>query len=149
MKILKHDIIDIWKNGYWCGITTNGTIKKNNECVMGAGVAKLFKKQIPELPKKLGEHIYISGNTIAIFPEYKLFSFPVKHDWQENADIKLIKKSAHDLDWIVSIGELADVELMFLPFPGIGNGRLKKEDVLPILNEELGSYEKRIVLVEE
>lgn len=149
LKILNHDIIDIWKNGYWCGITTNGFIKKSGECVMGAGVAKLFKEQIPELPKKLGDHINRAANTIAIFPEYRLFSFPVKHNWFEIADIELIRKSARDLNWIASMGELTEAGLLFLPFPGIGNGKLKKEDVLPVLNEELSSFDDRIVLVEK
>ncbi len=114
-------------------ITTNGTVKKNGECVMGRGCAAEAKQLYPELAKLLGDYLRNIGNV----PHYlrrigvvELYSFPVKHNWHEKADIRLITRSAQLLvDRLVYHKRYTIV----LPRPGCGNGGLKWEDVKPVL----------------
>lgn len=123
-------------------ITTNGTVKKNGECVMGRGCALEAKKKWNSLPLQLGLAIKHHGNIVQQFqcyaPDVVLFSFPVKHNWYEKADLELIRRSAQQL--VVEIGKiptdnpkLLEELRIVIPRPGCGNGGLKWEDVKPIL----------------
>ena len=124
-------------------ITTNGTIKKNGECVMGRGCAREAVVGVnnkcgswPGLPSILGASVATDGNHVAFLGACVtpatgvLYSFPVKHNWYERADIKLIKRSAAEL--VVQAG-LSGWTKLVLPRPGCGNGGLRWEDVRPIL----------------
>jgi hypothetical protein len=122
-------------------ITTNGTVKKNGECVMGRGCALEAVKgtqhngKWPGLPSILGAWLESEGN----IPTYlgacvtpatgMLWSFPVKHNWYEKADLALIRKSAEYLAAFLTPTESRIV----LPRPGCGNGGLRWEDVKPVL----------------
>lgn len=114
-------------------ITTNGTVKKNGECVMGRGCALEAKKKYPTLPKLLGQVIVGIGNEPFWFPlasaDAPLVTFPVKHNWHERADIELIKSSAEKIANMRALEERTIV----LPRPGCGNGGLRWEDVKPVL----------------
>lgn len=110
-------------------ITTNGTIKKNGECVMGAGIAKEAACFFPRLPEDLGREISKHGNRMHYLGN-NLLSFPVKHNWYEIADIELIKESCKTL--MEALDYLAverDVEecTALLVRPGCGNGKLDWE----------------------
>lgn len=125
---------DLWiflesPNSIGC-ITTNGMVKKNGECVMGRGCAQEAKRKFPNLPKKLGAMISTSGNVIhQLMPN--LISFPVKHNWWEDADLKLITRSAMEL---VAIARHQPDKTFYLPRPGCGNGKRDwKEEVRPII----------------
>jgi hypothetical protein len=48
-------------------ITTNGTVTKKGECVMGRGCAKEAKDLFPGLPKALGDKIKKEGNHPYLF----------------------------------------------------------------------------------
>lgn len=122
-------------------ITTNGTVKKNGECVMGRGCALEAKQRYPEIPKVLGRHL--SGgkrNYPYWFPASvgicNLWTFPVKHEWFQRADIALIRASAEIIASWVDMPDkfgVAAINRVLLPRPGCGNGGLKWEDVKPIL----------------
>ena len=105
-------------------ITTNGTIKRDGTCVMGRGCARQARDRWPLLPKALGDHLKEKGNVPAIFTGYgpvPLVSFPVKHEWHEEADPALIQRSA------VALSAMADAEgwdVVVMPRPGCGNGSL-------------------------
>jgi hypothetical protein len=60
-----------------------------------------------------------------------LITFPVKHQWFETADPRLIEKSALDLDVHV---ERLKLKKVVMPRPGCGNGRLDWKDVKPIID---------------
>ena len=47
-------------------VTTNGFIKANGECVMGAGIAKRIKDMLPNVPSMLGKLIKRNGNITQI-----------------------------------------------------------------------------------
>ena len=128
-KLLQHE------ECFLC-ITTNGTVKKNGECVMGAGIAKEAAHFFPRLPADLGKEITKHGNRMHYLGD-NLLSFPVKHNWFENADIELIKESCKSL--MEALDYLAmeyDVEecTALLVRPGCGNGKLDWEtEVKPVI----------------
>ena len=116
-------------------ITTNGTIKKNGEAVMGRGCALEANNKVPGLARQLGHSIDKGGNKVhwLRWDEGQnpiLLSFPVKHNWWEKADLILIKRSAADLSYLAS-GE--EARTFILPRPGCGNGKLNWKDVKPLI----------------
>lgn len=114
-------------------ITTNGTVKKNGECVMGRGCAREARDKFPLLPSELGEHITKNGNVPCFFMDgdYDLITLPVKHHWHQKADIKLIERSVRAMLGLLEF-ELNNITVV-MPRPGCGNGGLRWEDVKPVL----------------
>lgn len=113
-------------------ITTNGFVKKNGECVMGRGCAREARDKFPGLAKQLGLLISLHGNNVHSLGEYKgygeLVSFPVKHRWNQEADLDLIFRSAEQLR--NHVNEVWDKDVVVvIPRPGCGNGGLKWEVV--------------------
>lgn len=110
----------------WRVITTNGFVKNNGQAVMGRGCAKEAATKYVTLPVELGSLLKRHGNHLFVLMQYKLITFPVKHNWWEKADLKLISQSAAEL-----------FELNFnnvvMPRAGCGNGQLSWEEVKPIL----------------
>lgn len=89
---------DLWTYpADWRVITTNGTVKKNGECVMGRGCAAEAKKKYLGLALNLGTRIEFYGNVPLVFEQERLVTFPVKHRWYEKADLQLIAKSVSAL----------------------------------------------------
>jgi len=130
MKEIVGNIWDFHKQGKFIAITTNGTIRKDGACVMGKGVAAECKSRYPELPYELGRKLKIAGNRPFLF-EPGIVTFPVKHNWWEKADIKLIRKSAQFL-------QESAIRELYLVRPGCGNGGLDWEkEVKPVLEKIL------------
>lgn len=129
---------DLWNflesdNAVGC-ITTNGTVKNNGECVMGKGCAAQAKKRFPLLPRSLGQKIMASGNAVHELSP-KLVSFPVKHNWWEDADLKLITRSAIQL---AALAQRYPDKIFYLPRPGCGNGNRDWEtEVKPAIEKIL------------
>lgn len=119
-------------------LTTNGTVTKEGKCVMGRGIALEAKNKISGIDSVLGKLIVKNGNVVQFIGQFpsgvKLFSFPVKHNWFETADINLIKESAVQLMRAVEHYKLQSV---LLPRPGCGNGKLDWADVSKELAEIL------------
>lgn len=110
-------------------ITTNGFTKKDGRAVMGAGVAKSIRDYFKNIDMVLGETIKHKGNHVYKLIDYKntdLLAFPVKHNWWENGDIELIKRSCHELMQYINDNQLTKV---LLPRPGCGNGKLDWNEV--------------------
>ena len=117
-------------------ITTNATLKKNGEVVMGRGCALQAKTRWSGFALMLGKLIHAYGNHV--FPVSRrdskmVVSFPVKHNYWEEADIELIKRSCTELMELLE-GKATCV----MPRPGCGNGKLKWEDVKPVIEPLLG-----------
>lgn len=120
-------------------VTTNGSVKKNGEAVMGRGVAAQAKERWPWLPRALGYRISQSpymGPVLERFTDlgclhpHMLVAFPVKHTWRDRASLPLIRQSARLL------GEMAKQHSdwrFVLPRPGCGNGGQAWQDVEPLL----------------
>lgn len=130
---------DLWKlwdapntNVKLLCITTNGYVKPNGNAVMGRGCALEMKQRFPGSDKALGANIKVFGNHVNKFLTWRghrVYSFPVKHNWWEKADIELIKRSCTELTQILECWEQC-----FLPRPGCGNGGLDWKEVSAIIS---------------
>lgn len=121
----------------WVCITTNPVINSQGLAVMGAGVAKQVTELVPDVQRTFAQKIREKGNVvqgICYLPSGQLLvSFPVKHHWQEPADLDLIIQSAAQLKnhW----QEHGNECVVALPRPGCGDktGKLDWKDVRPYL----------------
>lgn len=135
---------DIWEYHHrqqWVAITTNGFVKSNGHAVMGRGTARQAMEKFPLLPAFLGARIKTSGNHVHCLSRFRLFAFPVKHHWAQDADLELIRRSTKELAQVVT--ELGVLKV-FMPRPGCGNGRLDWNKVRPILFKH---FDDRFVIV--
>lgn len=122
-------------------VTTNGYIKKDGRGVMGAGIAKRAASIWPDLPSLLGEHLRKNGNHTGVLAEkeyrnakFVVIAVPVKHNWDQQADLGLIERSIQEL---VKLTDEKGWSKVWLPAPGCGNGKLTWEQVEPILDKYL------------
>jgi len=122
-------------------IPTNGTIRTDGACVMGAGLALDAKRRWPTLPFQLGEKLKIGGNVPHSFPQLRIITFPVKHNWWEKANLELIRQSAM---YLATGSHASRYETIYLPKVGCGNGRLQWREVRSVLEEFLT---KRFIIV--
>jgi hypothetical protein len=110
-------------------ITTNNYVKTNGQAVMGRGCALEAKKRFPRIAARLGHMLQLSKDGLNVV-EKGLWTFPVKHRWDERADLDLIRKSA------TYLGNAArdNPQLTFvLPRPGCGNGGRLWMEVKPVI----------------
>jgi hypothetical protein len=150
MKEITGDIWNHHAKGEWIVITTNGSVNKSGECVMGRGVALQAKKKFPPLARILGDAIKRGGNKVHVLQGFRLITFPVKHQWFEMADLELIKKSAEQLKdwhWFLFQGSKLSPEeqKIYLVRPGAGNGHRTWEEVKAVIEPIL---DDRFVIVQ-
>lgn len=138
--------VDMWTMGASVHvITTNGVVNARGEAVMGRGCAREAASRWPQLSKYLGgvllgsNHVHDLGEWVFNSPRHRttsgrfhLVNFPVKHRWWDRADLDLIARSAGELRRLV---DGSDWELIVVPRPGCGNGRVKWEEVKPLLTD--------------
>lgn len=120
-------------------ITTNPIRRKDGAVVMGRGIAAEAKERYPDLPYDFGValaglHPEIDQRNVGMIGRYEytdIYFFMVKDHWKEPAKLDIIKQSVfylkHGFDW--------EDKRIDLNFPGIGNGHLAREDVLPLLQD--------------
>ena len=131
-------------------ITTNGDTNSYGEAVMGRGCALQAKKRKPLLTSQLGVMLRDFGNMVHVL-SYEdpaigtLLTFPVKHRWQDPADLALIAKSAVELvelieclfAWRVLYPDLPPLRIV-VPRPGCGAGQRDwTTEVKPLLVDVL------------
>lgn len=126
---------DLWtyygRENYVVLITTNGNVKKNGKAVLGRGCAKEATLKIPGIEKLVGASIQNFGN-VPFITDRGYGTFPVKHNWWEPADLKLIAASAEHLKKFIAHPDFAG-KTFILGRPGCGSGGLQWEEVKPIL----------------
>jgi hypothetical protein len=135
-------------------LTTNSTIKRNGALVMGRGIARQARDRFPGLDAALGKQILsVCGNPSTLlrpdpsnllrtgqgqygllvsprWPKAKLGAFQVKRHYSQPASLELIQCSTSALcTWCIE----HPTATVAVNFPGIGNGRLHRKDVLPIV----------------
>ena len=136
---------DIWqaaRTAQAVCITTNGSIKGNGSAVLGAGVALEAKTRWPNLPHLLGQWLQTTGGAgphVFIIPAntwrgqpFVLVCVPVKHRWDEPADLTLIDQSLREL---IDSADIYNWQRVVLPRPGCGNGGLTWEVVEPLCRQ--------------
>jgi hypothetical protein len=124
------DITDVFM------ITTNPIRRKDGAVVMGRGIALEAKTRFPQLPYEFGRSLdEYSGLNIGFIAEYGdtfIWYFMVKDHWREEAKLKIIEQSVGELCDYISDADCGYLRFD-LNFPGIGNGKLSRADVLPLL----------------
>lgn len=117
-------------------ITTNPIIKKDGSVVMGRGIALQVKEAFPTLPYDFAEALYREEyrniGEIGNYDNQDIWWFMVKDHWANKASLNIIDKSVDQLKYGFGWIKPARVDLNF---PGIGNGGLNREEVLPYLYE--------------
>ena len=126
-------------------ITTNPIIRKDGAVVMGRGIAKEVKERFPRFPYLMAEqlsraHPEIDADMhccspLATFDEQLMGYFMVKRHWREPALKEIIANSVEHLLLLPLRYGFNSSARIDLNFPGIGYGKLKREDVLPLLEE--------------
>jgi hypothetical protein len=111
-------------------ITTNGTVTNAGRGVMGRGVARQAKDRYPGIELHLGRMVRRFGNHTQLLVDepdgVPLIALPVKHNWPDKADLLLIKRSMTEL---VTLTDTRGWQVVVLPRPGCGNGKLHWDQV--------------------
>ncbi len=143
---------DNWDAADLVLITTNATINERGGLVMGAGIARQARDRFCGLDKALAQQIKAQAQASTPFeykgrryrvlappyhllvsprwPERKLGIFQVKMRFYLPASLDLVAESTRELLLWCAQHPGATVHLNF---PGIGNGRLRRGDVLPVV----------------
>lgn len=121
-------------------ITTNPVINSKGAVVMGRGIAKQFADRYPAGPFDMAKNITkdidlgyepLFGR-IHVYDKQAVYYFMVKRHWREAAHPAVIRDAAREL----RISAMDRPQERFdLNFPGIGNGKLPREQVLPLLDD--------------
>jgi len=126
-------------------VSTNHSISKSGALVMGRGAALQAKQRIPGIDLECGEAIRSFqqrcdgpyGFLVVRPPTDSKIGFgifQVKYHWAEAAALELIWYSAEGLaKWAKDHSDCA----IRMNFPGIGNGHLSRQEVLPIIQDVL------------
>ena len=129
-------------------LTTNPIRRKDGAIVMGRGIAKQAADKYPKLPYDFGyrlaqaEHAQgyievmypVDIGIIGTYDTQMIGWFMVKDHWRNPADPAIIKRSVNFLTGWAN-GRTRTWNRIDLNFPGIGNGKLKREDVLPLIEK--------------
>lgn len=143
---------DLWdfhniSSGKFVVVPTNTTVHKGNYAVMGRGIARQasdkFKKLARSYGKKLKGDKTLDG--FYVFKKRGLIMLPVKRDWRQKADRKLIEHMLQILMYTLKI--TPSIKEVTIPMLGCGFGGLIYEDVLPMLLIAASMYPGRIAIV--
>jgi len=148
---------DLWKPAPHPAIytvTTNASINSNGELVMGRGAAYQATQRIPGIAKEAAEVVSAFRGYFTMTPEskreispygflvvryprpdegkYGFGIFQVKETWDQPAQLPLIQLSMNTLRQYAHWNKGVTIRLNF---PGIGNGKLSRSEVQPILRD--------------
>lgn len=125
--------------------TANSVLDSRGHLVMGAGAALEAKRQFPMLPANLGlilekhptpkKYGVLVSNYYRFADPYSstrrgtfLGAFQTKENWKDNSRLDLIEYAVEVVNIL-----LPNYPRIAINFPGINHGRLREEDVLPLL----------------
>ena len=115
-------------------VTTNSYLRSDEALVMGRGIARQLKDKLPKVPYTFGSLIDHLGTYALVFINRPnactLGAFQVKHHFADDATLALITMSTKTLAAFAT--QFKDYRYD-INFPGIGNGGLAYDDVLPII----------------
>jgi hypothetical protein len=142
VKEITGEIWSFHNEGAWIAITTNGTLNKSGELVMGKGIALEAKTRYPLLPKELSRKISLWGNIPIRLDSFRIYSFPTKDNWRYPSSLTLIGESCRLL--VEGLNKEPIDTPLYIPRVGCGNGGLKWEVVKPLLEKYL---DERFIVV--
>jgi len=148
MQIVKEDLFQAKDLPVMVVVTTNSMVKGNGALVMGRGAARQVRDKVPGIDIECGQRIVArkEHDTFAAYQDIYGFLevrpwtrpgkggfgiFQVKHHFKSAAQIDLINYSCQTLSQWIRRNEFKCPVRM--NFPGIGNGRLGRAKVEPIL----------------
>ena len=117
-------------------ITTNSFIKADKTLTMGRGIAQTVRDTYPGFAAQAGALVLKrcghlgEYNLLRVPRRLNIALFQVKFNFADNADVQLIGRSTAALR---AVAERHPQQQYHLNFPGIGNGRLTPEQVLPLI----------------
>lgn len=126
------DMFSMWGKTDLFLFTSNPVVNKQGLAVMGRGIAKQVADKYPEVRRQFGQLLssmrMSNVGMIGIYDSQLVGWFRVKDHFAQPAKVSIISSSVNRL------GIIADgYDRIDLNFPGIGNGQLSREDVLPML----------------
>ena len=138
------EIGDMWsaldKTGLFL-ITTNSTVRVDGRLVMGRGIAQEAKMRFPGLDLYAGQIVKAYNGMAYGVVRMEQYSpiglFQVKYHFADGAKLELIQFSTDALQLFIHryfMQSFSGIKRIDLNFPGIGNGGLRREDVLPIIS---------------
>ena len=116
-------------------ITTNSYLTKDLRLVMGRGAALELKTISPGIDQIFGNIINRTCGHLGVYGLIKIDhalcgAFQVKHHFRDKADLELIQFGV-----VLLTAEARNMDqIVHLNYPGIGNGKLSKEEIRPLLN---------------
>ena len=121
--------------------TANSYIRNDGALVMGRGIAKVVRDRFRGLDLRIGKwidrqvgHLGAYGFVTAVIRDmnvtHRIGVFQVKRNFADSAELGLIKASVTSLDSWIRIHRPKRIDMNF---PGIGNGKLKRADVLTLI----------------
>lgn len=137
MILEKGNMWDAFGKGIFM-ITTNPIRRKDGAVVMGRGIALEAKTRFPQLPYDFGASLkafphLTNVGCIGCYDNVPIYYFMVKDHWRDKASLRIISDSVWAINYWFGISDTHD--RVDLNFPGIGNGGLNREDVLPIIQD--------------
>lgn len=121
-------------------VTTNCTIRRDGQLVMGRGAAKQAKERFPQVPVAYGKAIseldhpsygIMTPQDVGL-DNCKVGIFQVKMHFRNQADLSLIRLSCLGLRERVRTKQITGT--IHMNYPGIGNGGLPVSKVSAILD---------------
>ncbi len=117
-------------------VTANSYVNQRGALVMGRGAAAEALKRFPGCAKRFGPLVKQNPGYGLIFdpnyPDPRLGIFRVKEHWADPAEDMIIYWSIKELSNLAASSDWKTVEI-FLNFPGIGWGRRRDTEILPLL----------------
>jgi hypothetical protein len=156
-RVYRADIVELWKNNKNVCITVSLEVRKRDMCgIVDRGNALPLAEHVPKLADKLGQFIMIGKGQVG-FVDERIIAFFTKpsackferclpdevhrYSWGQRipgghcmADPAIVARSARQLLRLAIKEHLREV---YLPVPGVMNGRLDVEDIreaLDVLN---------------
>lgn len=135
LNIIKQDIWkDFDKLDYVC-ITTNALLNRQGQLIMGKGNALQAARRDRNLATVLGNQLKEKravGQFYGLLAYGKYIAFQTKYDWRDNSPIELITRSVEKL---TKLANKYPDRTFGLPYPGVNNGNLSKNDVYPLIRK--------------
>jgi hypothetical protein len=153
-RVYRADIVDLWKKNKNVCITVSLELRQKDMCgIVDRGNALSLAAYVPKLADKLGQYIMIGKGRVGFIDEHIIafFTKPAmckfshclpdevyRYSWGQNipgghcmADPTIVARSARQL---LRLAIKEHLRQIYLPVPGVMNGRLDVDDISEALD---------------